>query len=369
MNIYFLIDGMGEDLSKVTILDSYNFHNLNLLANIGEMGLYKPIMRKFVSNVETYVVFPYFFGLTSDSNPGRAGLELFKAGINVSEYPITSLVRIIENSYDLQALLNAQNVIDKWSNIPLLNNMMVVENILIEISNKYDIKFVKSNKRVNLWAIGSKNRTNYERFIAELNYKLFKINCAAYSMLYNEFSPKKTNILVSNTYFCGWAFNSLQYAFEYIGIKDIQANEYLNRNSVYEYEAKIKNFNDFILNVLQNNVNTNNNFIIFIKEVSSAAKENINAKEKRIEALSFVDKILGSIFNHFFFKDVNLILLSDHQTNFGNKHNFDDPSIYCYSNLKKCSNKKSIFSEKEAYNENGIILQKQLIHNIYHFIK
>jgi hypothetical protein len=68
------------------------------------------------------------------------------------------------------------------------------------------------------------------------------------------------------------------------------------------------------LPVLEANQDTNQAFILFIKEPSRAARENLTNLEKK-RSILFIDELVGKLLKTFKGKNVNIILLFDHQSN------------------------------------------------------
>jgi len=86
-----------EDPLHETSLKKSVHPRLDVLTSYGHLGFYKPIIRDYVQNPETFIIFPAFFGLQPKSNPGRAGLELFELGHDITKLQSFCIIRIVHN--------------------------------------------------------------------------------------------------------------------------------------------------------------------------------------------------------------------------------------------------------------------------------
>ena len=367
MNIYLLTDGMCESPFEQTSLELSYHPNLDKLTAYGRMGFYEPIIRDYVQNPETFIIFPFFFGLKKENNPGRAGLELFELGHGITKFQSFSIIRIVDKGYNIFNVLDSESIGSSWTKAPKLVN---VEQIQKEIDNVESllktVRIIKSPRRDNVWSIGGINKTDVEDAINLIQFKLSLLGYNTYAMLMNDFQYKLPHIQKSyQTTFLGWGFSTLIEAFRFIGIHTNQTF-YDIKNHLFDYIEKHRDFDENILPYLKNVVNTNESCILFFKEPSRAAREN-TIPDVKIEAIQFIDQIIGKLLQAFEGENINLIVLSDHQSNIGSKRTYSGPTLYYYGNLKTKINKENLFNEKSISKK--VIKQQSLINKISKHIK
>src|SRR3989344_6463974 len=184
MDIYILTDGVSEDFSEKTTLEITNHPNLDRIASLGTLGLYEPTRRIFVPNPETYVVFPYFFGLNPKNNPGRAGLELLGAGIDIKEFPNCIIYRILPKEYDVRK---------GWDKAPKVKDELKTLEIIEKIKKEFadNTRTVKSiiSKKGNIWCLCSKEKESLDDYLSVLQFEASKHDLNVYPALFQDFIP------------------------------------------------------------------------------------------------------------------------------------------------------------------------------------
>jgi hypothetical protein len=314
-------------------MSSYHPH-LDALTAYGHLGFYHPIIRQYVNNPETFIIFPYFFGLHPKNNPGRAGLELFASDCNIQDFRSFCILRVIKVEHNIYDVIDDTCIGSTWTKISHINNLEAIEKIIHNIESFLQmVKFVKSPHRENVWSLGGQTNAEMEYAISLFQFELSQIGYNVYPMLWNNFIPQKRIELCTNTFLLGWGISTLIEAFRFNGIH-IQQSLPDIKNQLFQYDKKRKDFEENILPFLQTHEQSDDSCILFFKEPSRSAREELNA-EKKIESIVFIDKIVERLLDVFEGKPVNIIVLSDHQSNIGEKKTFPGKTLYYYGNLEK----------------------------------
>lgn len=361
MKVYILTDGMSESPEGITSLDLAEHPNLDKLTMYGQLGFYEPVIRKYVNNPETSFIFPYFFGLHPEDNPGRVALELFELGLDISKLQSFSIIRVVKKGYNIQKVLDNECVGSTWSNAPLLGkDLPLIQNIIDEVEKVIvSSKIVKSPRRDNVWSIGTSIKTDLEDAINIIQYKLDELGYAAYAMLLNDRVATSVEVKEQETTFLGWGFSTLIEAFRYAGLNILQTYGDI-KNHLFDYNGKLKDLNDNILPFLKSRLLSEHQAVLFIKEPSRAAREFVS-HEKKIESIVFIDNLIGSLLSELEGKDVDIIILSDHQSNIGSKRTYPGPTLWYKGNLAFQRYNKTVFSEKSLSLYPKILNQEELI--------
>ncbi len=366
MNIYLLTDGMCENpLDKTSLLMS-SHPNLDILTSYGKMGFYEPVIRDYIHNPETFIIFPFFFGLHPMNNPGRAGLELFELGNDISNLQSFCIIRVVHKEYNIFKVLNNDSIDSTWTKAPKLVNTQEIQQLIDDVESFLKtVKIIKSPRRDNVWSIGAISKADLEDAINLIQFKLNSLDYNVYAMLMNDFKyiPYHPQSMKSMT-FLGWGFSTLIEAFRFAGINIHQSFSDI-KNHLFDYEKKHKDFDENILPYLIASKESDETCILFFKEPSRAARE-YTTPDLKIQSIGFIDEIVGKLLNAFVGDSVNIIVLSDHQSNIGSKRTYPGQTMYYYGNLAREHSKKALFNEICATNE--VLEQQDLIKKINEYI-
>lgn len=359
--IFVLTDGMCENPYAKTTLEMCKHPNLDVIANIGTLGLYEPHTRDFVPNPETYVVFPFFWGLRPKYNPGRAGWEIVEAGIDINEYQCCGVFRVIDKSFDVREGWYAAKGYTK--------NLEKVDQIVNNVAKDLPLsRVVKSflSRTGNLWCLATKGKEAFDDFLNILQFEVSKLDMNVYSELQHNHIPMIDKVQ-NNCSLLGWTIGPLLFALKSVDIKIDVSNTYDWITQIFDYDIKRADFHEYILPGLNKNLSEGTDSIIYIKE-PSAASRHIGRSDK-IVSISFIDEIIGVIIDIYKGQDIQLIVLCDHQSNIGIERTFSGPTLYGYCNLIDYNVVQKMvkkFNEKQALKEcsGNIIPQEQLVTTI-----
>ncbi|HLD42668.1 MAG TPA: hypothetical protein VJB08_01635 [Candidatus Nanoarchaeia archaeon] len=362
MNLYFLLDGLTESFgNEPTTLDIASHQYLDRISSTGKIGLYEPSTRPYVPNPETYVVFPYFFGLDPNHNPGRAGLELMRAGIDLQKFSSVALFRIIEKNYD---------PMKGWDKAPRLIGEEHLSNVLDSLSQEFPhTKTTKSNisRKGNCWCVASQGKEGLEDYLNKLQFLVSKRDLNVYPVLLQDYSPANLSTIRPTTLY-GWAVGSLVEAFNLVGVS-ISQNPDILENDLFQYDTKMKDFTDRVLPCIAGDSERDCSAIVYVKESSEASRK--KTRDDKVKSLKFIDDLIGETFRNLEPSHANLIVLSDHQSNIGIERTYRGPTIYSYTRMGVGKSRINLtFSE-----DNAAILtprvktQQEVIAEIESFIK
>lgn len=346
MDIYLLTDGLCEDPNTQTSLMQTQHTYLDELTKYGKVWFYYPVLKAFQENPETFVVFPYFFWLSPENNPWRAWLELYGRWIDISPYSSFCIVRIVKKRHNIFDVIDPTQIGKSWTGISEISHIQELCSIFKRIEVFLGSwKSIKSLNRNNVWSLCAKDKNELAHMINLLQYEVDQLWYNAYPMLFDNFSSSR-NLLLSKkeTTLLWWCVSSLLEALTFVWVNDWQFCSEI-KSRLFDYTYKHQDFDNNILPVLEANQDTNQAFILFIKEPSRAARENLTNLEKK-RSILFIDELVGKLLKTFKGKNVNIILLSDHQSNIWNKKTYSWATLYYYGNLLTESEKITNFSEK-----------------------
>jgi len=356
MNIYFLSDGLCEDYHALTSLEKTCHPYLDRLFTDGEARMFEPVQANNMFHPATYFIFPHFFGMKPDLNPGRAALELIENGIDIIGYSSFALFRVINSRYDVR-----NGWYEKTEPLPL----DIVEPIINRVGQEKYLgrkrsKIVKSRLSHNIWCIGSESEDSLEYTLNVLQYEFSKYNLNVYSTLIHNVctSIKSPQASATSKHLLGWMVGPTAQALSLIGV-DINDQKCHTPEYVFDFERKTHDFHSRILPKLKECelAGKDDDFIIYIKETSTAAKKNM--ADKKLLSISFLDGLIGAVFNELNGGNTNVILISDHQSNIGIPYVFPGPSFACVLNMKNLSKKETeAFTEKNIINKTGSVLSQ-----------
>lgn len=366
MDIYILTDGLCETPKILTSLMQSRHPYLDQLTQYGRLGFYEPIVKNFQSNPETFVVFPYFFWLNPENNPWRSGLEFYASGVGITQYSFFCIVRIVRKEHNIFDVADPIKIWNSWTSISNIQDIDQIE----EIFKKVEIflpkcKSIKSKNRMNVWSLWAHDKNDLELMINLLQYEINKLWYNVYPMLFDSFSSRLTRLHQpkKRTSILWWCVSSLLEALQLAWVHNQQVWKDI-KTKLFDYQYKHHDFDTVILPLLKEKQNTKEAFILFIKEPSRAARENISP-DLKIESIIFIDELVWKILAVFKNTNTNIIVLSDHQSNIGDKKTYSWPTLYYYGNLLSKKYIQHHFSENIQFTT---ISQKKLVNNIKNFI-
>ncbi len=276
----------------------------------------------------TYYIFPFFFGLRPERNPGRAALELYENGIDISRFKSFAVFRVINTQYDVR-----KGWYEKTEALPL----DLVSRIIARVGEeKYldalSSAIVKSKISHNIWCIGSETEDSLEFMLNTLQYEFSLHGFNVYPTLISNVSAP-VGIELGNRVrkeILGWMVGPTEQAFRLLGfVTDRQKCH--TPDYVFDFEKK---FSDFQLRILPTILETNEDsvFVIYVKETSTAAKKNLPEKKK--QAIGFIDSMVGELLSSLEGTETNIIIISDHQSNIGVPYVYPGPSLVCVYNTR-----------------------------------
>ena len=334
-----LIDGLGEDTSLgATSLELCDHPNLDMIASKGRTLLYEPATRFSVPNPETYVVFPYFFGLPPQNNPGRSGWELYAQGIDIDMYSCCMLFRVISSNY---------NVRDGWYKATKLtdSNLSTVNEVLQRVLGELlSSKIVKSPLSKNIWCAGSVDKEAQEDLMHLLTYEFARNGLCCYPMLFHDHISTNNLVQRSSRKLFGWVIGPLQTALSYIGVECV-LNSHDLKKELFNLSMKKEDYENNIRPDLLTHISNGGTGILYIKEPSTASR--INDRTKKIDAIKFADYLLGDVYQQLG-NSHSYVVLSDHQSNLGLERTFPGPTIIGYVDPNRICDSTWKFTEKDA---------------------
>jgi len=355
MNIYFLSDGLCEDYHVSTSLENSIHPNLDRLFTDGEARMFEPVQANNMFHPATYFIFPNFFGMNPNLNPGRAALELIENGKDITGYSSFALFRVINSQYDVR---------NGWYEKTEPLELDLVEPLIDRVGKEkyHGIKgtiIVKSKLSHNIWCIGSESEDSLEYTLNVLQYEFSKYGLNVYTTLIHNVanSIKSPQSLTTSKHLLGWMVGPTAHAMALTGV-DIEDQKYHTPRYVFDFDSKFEDFNSRILPKLKACESSgNDDFIIYIKETSTAAKKNM--PEKKFLAISFLDNLIGRVFKELSGEDTSIILISDHQSNIGIPYVYPGPSFVCVLKKKDISTKETtVFTEKNIIKKFSTILSQ-----------
>lgn len=354
MNIYFLSDGLCEDYKAFTSLEKSCHPNLDRLFTDGNTRLFEPKLANNMFHPATYFIFPHFFGMEPNLNPGRAALELIENGINIIGYSSFALFRIINSQYDVR---------NGWYEKTEPLQLDIVEPLINRVGQeKYlgrkESKIVKSKLGHNIWCVGSESEDSLEYTLNVLQYEFSKYGLNVYPTLIHNVSnsikiPQSTT---TSKHLLGWMVGPTAQALSLIGV-DIDDQKCHTPEYVFHFNEKLDDFNSRILPKLKacESTGKDDDYIIYIKETSTAAKKNM--PKKKLLSISFLDRLIGSVLNELRGEETNIILISDHQSNIGIPYVYPGPTFACVFKMKDLSTHEAKkFTEKNIMKESSTVL-------------
>lgn len=366
MDIYILTDGLCEDPRTLTSLMQSHHPHLDQLTQYGQLGFYEPIVKRFQNNPETFVVFPYFFGLNPKNNPWRSWLELYSSGVDITQYSFFCIVRVVKKEHNIFDVADPTKIWSSWTSISHIQHIEQIEQIFKKVEKFLPkCKSIKSNNRLNVWSLWANDKNDLFLMINLLQYEINQLWYNIYPMLFDEFSLKSTKIQHSwkTTSILWWCVSSLLEALQLAWVYDHQLWIDI-KDKLFDYQYKHHNFDTTILPLLKEKQNTKEAFILFIKEPSRAAREE-TSHDLKIKSIVFIDELVWKILATFKNTNTNIIVLSDHQSNIGDKKTYSWPTLYYYGNLLLEKYVQHDFSETVKLKS---ISQKKLVNDIKNFI-
>jgi len=361
MNIYFLTDGISEEFRKgETTLELTNHPNLDSICSRGYIGLYEPSRRPFLPNPETYVIYPFFFGLKPENNPGRAGLELIGEGVDIEKFPNLFIYRIISKDYDVRK---------GWDKAPRVQNEEEVFKVIEMMKEEFKetTRTIKSTigSKGNIWCVGSNGKESLEDYINWLQFEISKLGYNCYPALFQDYISGHSEVKRPTTLY-GWSKGSLPQALKMVGVKLNQTID-IDEIDMFNYPKKTKDFKERILPLLKIKQDKDESAIIFIKETSNASRK--RTRQEKINAIGFIDNMIGFTLEEMG-GNTNIIVLSDHQSNIGIERTYQGPTNYGYARIKDKPSRQIRFTERLAWGETQEIkTQPEVIDGIEQFIR
>jgi len=313
-----------------------------------ELWFYEPEIRQYVDNPETSVIFPYFFWLHPLNNPWRAGLELFENWIDINELSSFCIIRVLTKEADVSKIIWDEYIWYTRTRFSEIENEDVIDDIVAQISKIKWVSFVKSTRRKNVWSLWSKTKNDLEDCINLIQFEISKLGYILYPMMFHDRVKDDLQTVFSKKIFLWRWYGTLIEALRFDGITIDISYQNIEKH-LYDYNWKKNDFNVNILPKLESHFYSNDcdSCLLFFKEPSRSARE-MNSHENKIEAIEFIDTIVWKILEKFIWNDIDIIVLSDHQSNIWNKRTFKGKTLYYHWNLKIKKSHQSKFDEKTA---------------------
>ena len=353
-SVYILADGLSENTARETSLEQTDHRNLDILHSSGTSFLFEPVQAKNMFHPATYYIFPFFFGLRPERNPGRAALELYENGIDISRFNSFAVFRVINTQYDVR-----RGWYEKTESLPL----DLVSRIISRVGKEKYLDalssvIVKSRISHNIWCIGSETEDSLEFMLNTLPYEFSQHGFNVYPTLISNISAPvaiergdcaRKEVL-------GWMVGPTEQAFRLLGfVTDRQKCH--TPDYVFDFENK---FGDFQLRVLPAILQAAEDsvLIIYVKETSSAAKKNYPEKKK--QAIGFIDRMVGEMLVALQGTETNIIIISDHQSNIGVPYVYPGPSLACVYNTRNHEDRGFLpFTERNIGNRIEKVLSQE----------
>ena len=348
--IYVLADGLTENPALgPMVIDEANVPNLQILAATGEAGWYHPATRPFAVGPETFVVFPYFFGMSPECNPGRAGLELSLAGVNLDLAPCSAVVRVVP--LDFEPALG-------WEAAPPLSSPAVVEEVS-RVARVAGVHVFRSplSRRGNVFCVGADCRESLDGFLCSLAAKLPRYG---YLALPSQHSFVTTRSMPEReTTFFGWAMGGLHAALALCNVAIRQNDGMYNFDSLGDFPAKRRDLCERILprvNVAQADA------IIYLKEPSAFARSGSRVRKR--EAVEFVDWVVGALLHEVSDYHARIVVISDHRSDVGREETLPGAALYITGIIGAARRGGVSASPTRIADERAVLDQVSLVHRL-----
>jgi hypothetical protein len=346
--IYVLADGLTEDPAfGPLVIDEAEVPSLRRLASAGECGWYSPSTRPFATSPETYVVFPFFFGLSPDLNPGRAGLELSLAGF---ARPCSALLRVVPLGFDPSC---------GWESAPPLISPTVIDEVLRPMKSG-DVCVLRSplSKRGNVFCVGSKSREALDEFLCGVSARLPQYGQVALSSQHSYVSTRSDPI--RETVFYGWAMGGLHGALSICGVKISQNPDLYNHGSLGDFQAKQ---DDLCERIIVGINSSDSDAVIYLKEPSTFARSGL--RSRKTEAVQFLDRIVGSLLDLVTDERSRIVVISDHRSDIGREETLPGDTLYITGIVGSARCEEFGASPTSIANANAVLDQPSLIRRLH----
>src|SRR5512145_342572 len=111
--LYIIVDGMTETVAQGSSLSLATTPHMDLVASLGTVGFYEPVIGPSHAEPKTDVVVPALFGMPPTLNPGRAALELHDCGFPIVPGSYSCFIRVRQISVRAVADWTTAAVIDE----------------------------------------------------------------------------------------------------------------------------------------------------------------------------------------------------------------------------------------------------------------